>query len=55
MSQPPRKVMHLPKVRMLSRGGRPSSGIRITHVKSIKPPDPELVKKAEEEKLRAQV
>ncbi|XP_053621409.1 KAT8 regulatory NSL complex subunit 2-like isoform X2 [Plodia interpunctella] len=55
MSQQPRKMMHLPKVRMLSRGPRPSSGIRITHVKSIKPPDPELVKKAEEDKLRAQL
>ncbi|XP_047541684.1 KAT8 regulatory NSL complex subunit 2 [Vanessa atalanta] len=49
-----RKVIHLQKVRMLSRGSR-SSSIRITNVKSIKPPDPELVKKQEEEKLRAQL
>ncbi|KAM3955367.1 KAT8 regulatory NSL complex subunit dim gamma-tubulin 1 [Aphomia sociella] len=56
MSQQPRKMIHLPKVRMLTRGrGRPSSGIRITHVKSIKPPDPEVTKKTEEEKLRAQL
>ncbi|XP_059058968.1 KAT8 regulatory NSL complex subunit 2 [Achroia grisella] len=55
MSQQPRKMIHLPKVRMLSRGGRPSSGIRITQVKSIKPPDPEMVKKTEEEILRAQL
>lgn len=55
MSQP-RKVIHLQKVRMLSRGGRSSaSSIRITNVKSIKPPDPELVRKQEEEKLRQQV
>ncbi|KAF9824679.1 hypothetical protein SFRURICE_000544 [Spodoptera frugiperda] len=54
--QPPGKVIHLPKVRMLSRGGRvASSGVRITNVKSIKPPDPEVVKKQEEEKLRAQL
>ncbi|XP_052742977.1 KAT8 regulatory NSL complex subunit 2 [Bicyclus anynana] len=53
MSQP-RKIIHLPKVRMLSRGGRPSP-IRITNIKSIKPPDPELVKKQEEERLRAQL
>ncbi|CAH0716882.1 unnamed protein product, partial [Brenthis ino] len=53
MSQP-RKVIHLQKVRMLSRGGR-SSSIRITNVKSIKPPDPELVKKQEEERLRLQL
>jgi hypothetical protein len=56
MSQPPRKVIHLPKVRMLRPTvGRPTSGIRITNVKSIKPPDPETLKKQEEEKLRAQV
>ncbi|KAJ8704610.1 hypothetical protein PYW07_011798 [Mythimna separata] len=56
MSQPPRKVIHLPKVRMLSRGGRmSSSGLRITNVKSIKPPDPETVKKQEEDALRAQL
>ncbi|XP_013183523.1 KAT8 regulatory NSL complex subunit 2 [Amyelois transitella] len=55
MSQPPRKLVHLPKVRMLSRGPRAPCGIRITHVKSIKPPDPETVKKTEEEKLRAQL
>ncbi|XP_022817030.1 KAT8 regulatory NSL complex subunit 2 isoform X1 [Spodoptera litura] len=55
MSQPQGKVIHLPKVRMLSRGGRVSSGVRITNVKSIKPPDPEVVKKQEEEKLRAQL
>ncbi|XP_039747571.1 KAT8 regulatory NSL complex subunit 2 isoform X2 [Pararge aegeria] len=52
MSQP-RKVIHLPKVRMLSRGS-PSS-IRITNMMSIKPPDPELVKKQEEERLRTQL
>lgn len=50
----PRKVIHLEKVRMLSRGAR-SSSIRITNVKTIKPPDPELVKKQEEEQLRAQL
>ncbi|CAH2084164.1 unnamed protein product [Euphydryas editha] len=50
----PRKVIHLQKVRMLSRGAR-SSSIRITNVKTIKPPDPELVKKQEEEQLRAQL
>ncbi|XP_052757089.1 KAT8 regulatory NSL complex subunit 2 isoform X2 [Galleria mellonella] len=55
MSQQPKKMIHLPKVRMLSRGGRTSSGLRVTHVKSIKPPDPELVKKSEEDKLRAQL
>ncbi|XP_038217797.1 KAT8 regulatory NSL complex subunit 2 [Zerene cesonia] len=49
----PRKAIHLPKVRMLSRGGR--SAIRITNVKSIKPPNPELVKKQEEERLRAEL
>ncbi|KAJ0170196.1 hypothetical protein K1T71_014124 [Dendrolimus kikuchii] len=55
-SQQPRKVIHLPKVRMLSRGGRlASSGLRITNVKSIKPPDPEIIKKQEEEKLRVQL
>ncbi|XP_041988624.1 KAT8 regulatory NSL complex subunit 2 [Aricia agestis] len=53
MSQTPR-IIHLPKVRMLSRGGRPSS-IKITNVKSIRPPDPALVKKQEEERLRAQL
>ncbi|CAK1548981.1 unnamed protein product [Leptosia nina] len=37
---------------MLNRGGR---SIKITNVKSIKPPDPELVKKQEEEKLRAEL
>ncbi|XP_026742313.1 KAT8 regulatory NSL complex subunit 2 isoform X2 [Trichoplusia ni] len=55
MSQPPRNVIHLPKVRMLSRGGRISSGLRITNVKSIRPPDPDAVKKQEEDKLRAQL
>lgn len=41
---------------MLSRGGRlTTSGLRITSIKTIKPPDPELVKKQEEEKLRAQL
>ncbi|XP_075988281.1 KAT8 regulatory NSL complex subunit dim gamma-tubulin 1 isoform X2 [Anticarsia gemmatalis] len=55
MSQPPRQAIHLPKVRMLSRGGRLSSGLRITNVKSIKPPDPEIVKKQEKERLRAEV
>ncbi|XP_050673664.1 KAT8 regulatory NSL complex subunit 2 isoform X2 [Leptidea sinapis] len=48
----PHKVLHLPKVRMLSRNRPP---IRITNVQSIKPPDPELVKKQEEEKLRNKV
>ncbi|CAH2229359.1 jg17106 [Pararge aegeria aegeria] len=38
---------------MLSRGS-PSS-IRITNMMSIKPPDPELVKKQEEERLRTQL
>lgn len=55
MSQPPRKLIHLPKVRMLSRGARMSSGVRITNIKSIRPPDPNAVKKQEEDKLRAQV
>ncbi|XP_047038162.1 KAT8 regulatory NSL complex subunit 2 isoform X1 [Helicoverpa zea] len=56
MSQPqPQKVVHLPKIRMLSRGGRAPSGVRITNVKSIRPPDPEAVKKQEEVKLRAQL
>lgn len=32
-----------------------SSGVRITNVKSIKPPDPDVVKKQEEDKLRAQL
>lgn len=55
MSQP-RKVIHLQKVRMLSRGGRSSApSIKITNVKSIKPPDPEMVRKQEEEKLRQQL
>ncbi|XP_063835553.1 KAT8 regulatory NSL complex subunit 2 [Ostrinia nubilalis] len=53
MSQPPRK--HLARVRMLSRPGRAAPGLRITHVKSIKPPDPEASKKQEEERLRAQL
>ncbi|XP_045530890.1 KAT8 regulatory NSL complex subunit 2 isoform X1 [Pieris brassicae] len=44
--------LHLPKVRMLSRGGR---SIKITNVKSIKPPDAELMKKQEEEKLRVEL
>ncbi|XP_045490091.1 KAT8 regulatory NSL complex subunit 2 [Pieris rapae] len=47
MSQ--QKQLQLPKVGLLSRGGR---SIKITNVKSIKPPDPELIKKQEEEKLR---
>ncbi|KAL0859227.1 hypothetical protein ABMA27_011040 [Loxostege sticticalis] len=57
MSNPPRKVIHLPKVRMLSRSGRapPAQGLRITNVKSIKPPDPGALKKQEEDKLRAQL
>ncbi|KAG6445218.1 hypothetical protein O3G_MSEX003781 [Manduca sexta] len=55
MSETPRKVIHLPKVRMLSRGGRLSTGLRITNVKSIRPPDPEMLKKQEEDKLRAQL
>lgn len=54
-SQPQPKVIHLPKVRMLNRGRGASSTIRITNVKSIKPPDPDIIKKQEEEKLRAQV
>ncbi|CAH2056429.1 unnamed protein product, partial [Iphiclides podalirius] len=54
-SRPQPKVIHLPKVRMLNRGRGSSSSIRITNVKSIKPPDPDLVKKQEEEKLRAQL
>ncbi|XP_073965028.1 KAT8 regulatory NSL complex subunit dim gamma-tubulin 1 [Choristoneura fumiferana] len=53
MSQPPSKVIHLPKVRMLR--GRAAGGIRITNVKSIKPPDPQMVKQQEENKLRAQL
>ncbi|CAG5053066.1 unnamed protein product [Parnassius apollo] len=40
---------------MLNRGRGSSSAIRITNVKSIKPPDPEVVKKQEEDKLRAQL
>lgn len=55
MTSQPRKLIHLPKVRMLSSGGPTKSGIRITNVRTIKPPDPEHVKKQEEEKLRAQV
>ncbi|XP_026316659.1 KAT8 regulatory NSL complex subunit 2 [Hyposmocoma kahamanoa] len=51
MSNPPRKVIHLPKVRML-RGGRIS--LRLSPY-SVKPPDPETVKKQEEERLRAQL
>lgn len=51
MSNPPRKVIHLPKVRML-RGVRTS--LRLSPF-SVKPPDPETVKKQEEERLRAQV
>lgn len=52
----PRKILHLPKVRMLSRGGRSTPGIRITNVKSIRPPNPEAVKKQQEaDKLRAEV
>ncbi|CAG9794469.1 unnamed protein product [Diatraea saccharalis] len=55
MSQP-RKVIHLPKVRMLrpSSVGRPG-GLRITNIKAIRPPDPEAIKKQEEEKLRAEL
>ncbi|CAG9573703.1 unnamed protein product [Danaus chrysippus] len=45
------KIIHLPKVRMLNRG-RPA--IRITNVKSVKP-DPEFIKRQEEERLRAQL
>lgn len=55
MSQQPRQVIHLPKVRMLNRGGRASAGVRITNVKSIKPPDPDAAKKQEEDRLRAEV
>ncbi|XP_061726556.1 KAT8 regulatory NSL complex subunit 2 [Cydia pomonella] len=51
MSQP-RKVIHLPKIRMVR--GR-ASGIRITNVHTVKPPDPELVKQQEENRLRAQL
>ncbi|XP_068621906.1 KAT8 regulatory NSL complex subunit 2 isoform X2 [Battus philenor] len=54
-SQQSHQVLHLPKVRMLSRGRGSSSSIRITNVKSIKLPDPEIIKKQEEEKLRAQL
>lgn len=52
--QPPKKVIHLPQVRMLGRN-RPMPSIRITKVKSVKPQDPEAVKKQEEAKLREQV
>ncbi|XP_049882727.1 KAT8 regulatory NSL complex subunit 2 isoform X2 [Pectinophora gossypiella] len=55
MSNPPRKVIHLPKVRMVSRGARSGTGLRITNVKSIKPPDPDALRKQEEDKLRAQL
>lgn len=55
MSQPQRQVVHLPKIRMLSRGGRLATSVRITNVKSIKPADPEAIKKQEEDKLRAQL
>ncbi|XP_072937403.1 KAT8 regulatory NSL complex subunit 2 [Epargyreus clarus] len=54
MSEPTSKVVQMPKVRML-RGGRPASAIKITNVKSIKPPDPESQKKQDEENLRAQL
>ncbi|XP_048477937.1 KAT8 regulatory NSL complex subunit 2 isoform X1 [Plutella xylostella] len=54
-AQNSKKLIHLPKVRMLSRGRPPSSGVRITNVKSIKPPDPETAKKQEEDKLRKKV
>ncbi|XP_045782395.1 KAT8 regulatory NSL complex subunit 2 isoform X2 [Maniola jurtina] len=53
MSQP-RKVIHLPKIRMLSHGAK-SSSIRITNVVKPIKPDPELAKKQEEERLRAQL
>ncbi|XP_048001935.1 KAT8 regulatory NSL complex subunit 2 isoform X2 [Leguminivora glycinivorella] len=53
MSQP-RKVIHLPKLRMV-RGRTSGSGIRITNVQTVKPPDPELVKQQEENRLRAQL
>ncbi|XP_014364020.2 KAT8 regulatory NSL complex subunit 2 isoform X1 [Papilio machaon] len=54
-SQDTNKVLQYPKPRMLSRGRGSASTIRITNVKSIKPPDNDVIKKQEEEKLRAQL